>query len=147
MSSLLVLDPSRIIRLLPGVCLVRIDEVLGGTTKGGIFVPPDVADARGGKDTASGTVLQMGPPPDLAHVDGPGKAGYERPGRTRKNRTGAGWDPLAFPVQVGDRVTFPRDLPLVFVHDEARYGFVYMDECIFATSANDTVEVLPSNQR
>lgn len=147
MSNLLVLDPARVTPL-PGYCLVQIDEILGGTTEGGIFIPPDVADAKGNKDTAHGIVLRMGPLPDLRHVTLAecGPSGYRRPGRTERNHSGARWDRNAFPVQPGDRLYFPRDLPLVFVFEDRRYGCVCMDECIFYTEKDDTgrVEVLPS---
>jgi hypothetical protein len=148
MSAALTLDPARV-RPQPGILLVKIDEILGGTTKGGIFLTPDVADARGGKDTAHGIVLRRGAAPSLRHVtlQQEGKDGYKRPGRTRANTTGETWDTAAFPVAEGDRVYFPRDVPLVFVWEDARYGLVMMDECLFATTADADAQVLPSQGR
>lgn len=144
MSSLR-LDPSTV-NPLPGILLVQIDEVLGGTTSGGIFITADMADAGGRKDTAHGIVLKKGPLPALRHVtlkeEGPG--GFKRPGRTRNNTTGQPWSPEAFPVNTGDRVYFPRDIPMVFAWNETRYGLVMMDECIFATPAGADAEVKPS---
>ena len=148
MSSLQHTDPSTV-HPLPGKVLVRIDEVLGGTTEGGIFIPPDVADGKGAKDTASGVVIRLGAPPPLRHVPRAetGPEGWTRPGRTAINTSGRGWDPTVFPVHVGDRVYFPRDVPLVFVHDETRYALVLMDECILATGASDNVKIQNSQGR
>lgn len=150
MSSLLVLNPDRVTPL-PGICLVQIDEVLGGLTEGGIFIPGDVAEAKGNKDTAHGIVLKLGPLPDLRHVTLAecGPEGFRRPGRTDRNHSGARWPGHAFPVQPGDRLYFPRDLPLVFVYEDRRYGFVNMDECLFYTQKDDTghLQVMPSQSR
>ena len=148
MSAMLTLDPARV-HPQPGILLVQIDEVLGGTTRGGIFIPPSVADARGGKDTAHGVVLRRGAAPSLRHVSlqQEGKDGYKRPGRTRANTTGQTWDLAVFPVEEGDRVYFPRDVPLVFVWNEARYGLVMMDECLFATPSDADARVSPSQGR
>ena len=102
-------DPARVLPT-EGHLLVHIDEVLGGTTAGGIFIPADVADAGGKKDTASGIVLRRGRLPALEHVS-PGSSGHVRPGRTRKNQTGAAWPDEVFPVREGDKVFFPRTCP------------------------------------
>lgn len=142
--AFLTVDPSRV-RPQPGVVVVRIDEVLGGETSGGIFIPAGIADAQGRKDTASGIVLRAGPAPDLRHEKA-GARHYTRPGRTLRSQTGTPWSPGAFPVQEGERVFFPRDVPLVFLWEDRRYGLICMDEIICVARAEDDVRI-PERER
>jgi hypothetical protein len=128
-------DPDKI-RPLPGKCLVKIVEVLGGKTKGGLHIPEAYAGADNmGKDTFYGQIIKMGPPPTLEHFkSGPGP-GWD----VRDNRTGRQW-PQEFMDSlfgVGDIVVFPRDVPLVFVWEEQRYCLCLIHEGIIAISAAD----------
>jgi len=128
------IDPVRV-HPLAGLLLVEIDEILGGMTKGGLFAPPDAADGNGRKDTASGKVMKMGPMPAWKHTTDV----HTRPGCTEDNVSGKTWATDLFPVTEGDHVTFPRDVPLVFVWNERRYGLVRMDEVIYAHDQPTTV--------
>ncbi len=125
MGAFTYIDPTTI-RCMPGKILVEIIEILGGTTKSGIWLPPQ---DHMGKDTFYGKVLQVGPPPALEHYkSGPG------PGLdVRDNRTGATWpDKVMQQFNLGDIVLFPRDVPMVFVWEERRFGICLIHEAIVA---------------
>lgn len=118
------LDPNRV-HPLPGKLLIRVDEVLGGTTPGGLFLPPDVADANGKKDTVWGTILRIGDPVRIRLHKGAPK---QHPEDTHRDTDLA---PTVLDLRPEDRVTIPRDVPLLFVHDDQRYALVYADEVLF----------------
>jgi co-chaperonin GroES (HSP10) len=127
------IDPDTV-RPLAGKLLVHITAQLGGVTKGGIFIPPAVADT-GEKDTATGIVLKIGPMPDLRHDMSSARL------RAIPNEMGVVWSPECFPVQEGDLVIFPRDVPLVWVFKDERYGLVLMHEIILVASMDTDIEV------
>lgn len=122
------LDPSTI-RPMPGLIVVEIVEVLGGTTRGGLFVP-GVVDDHMGKDTVLCRVLRMGGLPTRAHRKTE-SGGFEEVMLDRP------WPPELRGISVGDVVVFPRDVPLAFVWEEKRYAIVMEHEGIAVIPAAD----------
>jgi hypothetical protein len=129
MGSFDYIDPSKV-RCTPGKVLVQIVEVLGGTTASGLWKPPQ---DHGGKDTFYGKILQVGPPPTLKHVKTDERSsGWD----VAENSSGNKWpDQIMNEFKVGDIGVFPRDVPLVFVHDDKRYGICLIHEAILVLDA------------
>lgn len=121
------LDPSRL-RPMPGVMVVQIVEVLGGMTKGGIFVPGGTQDHMG-KDTCLVRVLAMGGPPTIQYR-------RSKDGGMEEKRVG-GWPEGYRSISEGDVVVVPRDVPFVFVHDEKRYALVFEHEAIVSMPGDE----------
>jgi len=119
------LDPSTLSPT-PGKAIVEIVEILGGDTKGGLFIPGHIMDHMG-KDTFYGKILKVGPPPALEHYkSGPG-VGWD----VQPNANGKVWPQKVMDqFQPGDILVLPRDLPLVFVWDDKRYGIVLIHEAL-----------------
>jgi co-chaperonin GroES (HSP10) len=117
------IDPATV-RPMAGKILVQIVEVLGGMTKGGVFVPPQTQDHMG-KDTFYGKVLQMGslPTTRLSKRDERGMAQY---------KACDPWPQDYRVINQGDVVVFPRDVPLAFTWEQDRYALVLEHEAILA---------------
>lgn len=126
MGGYVNLDPSRI-KPAAGVMVVQIVEVLGGTTKGGLFLPGTMSD-HSGKDTCLVRVMKKGDPPRQRFVtnqtDGRSTVKECKPWESRATDS----------IGVGDVACMPRDVPLVFVWDDCRYALVYEHEAICAMS-------------
>ena len=125
MGALTRIDP-KTVRPLAGKGLVRIVEILGGTSDGGIYIPGSLQD-HSGKDTFYGEMVRLGPPPSLTHYKtGPGP-GWD----VKKNSTGKVWPPeVMAQFKEGDIFVFPRDVEVVFVWEEQRYCIVLIHEAI-----------------
>lgn len=142
MGAFTQLDPATI-KCMPGKCVVKIVEVLGGQTKGGLWKPASYAGHMG-KDTFYGEFFSVGPAPELVHYksgDGPGMD-------VKVNKSGDRWDPeIMAQFQVGDIGVFPRDVELIFVWEDARYGICYLHEALFVVAKDgfdaQGIEVLP----
>lgn len=142
MGAFTYLDPSTV-RCLPGKCLVEIVEVLGGKTRGGIVIPEAVA-GKLNKDTFYGRLLQVGPAPRTAHYKSGRGPGWD----VRPNTSGAEWpSEIMDNFQVGDIIVFPRDVELVFVWEQRRFGICHIHEAIMQIPADsfdpDEFEVVP----
>lgn len=130
------MDPAKL-RPMAGVMVVEVVEVLGGYTKGGLFIPGTMMD-HGGKDTALVQVLRLGDAPIQRVGFKDGEWGYHpcEP-----------WEAASRNISVGDIVLMPRDVPLVFVWGEKRYALVYEHEAILAMDpsvlAENGFEVVP----
>lgn len=127
-----------------GKLLIEITEVLGGTTKGGVFIPGTLMD-HGGKDTAYGRIVKVGPPPRIKHES--------RHGRYTKlfvpNKGGATWcDSIMGNFRPGNVVFFARDVPKVFQDQGRRYAIVLMEDCLLSVDEDEfdstKIEILPS---
>jgi len=142
MGAFTQLDPATITAM-PGKCVVKMVEVLGGQTKSGLWKPASYAGHMG-KDTFYGEFFSIGDPPELVHyTSGPG------PGSDVKtNKSGEHWSPeVMAQFKVGDIGVFPRDVELVFVWEETRYGICYLHEALFVVDRNgfeaQNLEVVP----
>ena len=120
------LDPATV-NPMPGHLVVQIVEVLGGTTRGGLFVP-GVVDDHMGKDTVLCQVLRMGALPTRTYRKAEG-GGFEEVLLDQP------WPAELRGISVGDVVLFPRDVPLAFVWEEKRYAVVMEHEAIAAIPA------------
>ena len=122
------LDPTTV-QPTPGKILVEIVEVLGGTTKSGLFRPPQ-ADDHMGKDTFYGKILCVGPPPVLEHHRDPtARGGYH----VRDAKSGKAWsEEVMAQFTEGDIMIFPRDVPLAFGFEDRRFALVLMHEAMFS---------------
>lgn len=119
------IDPNRI-RPMAGVMVVQIVEVLGGTTKAGLFIPGTMMD-HVGKDTCLVRVLRKGPPPTKRYSN--------KTDGTTTVRDCLPWDEeYCRQISVGDVVCMPRDVPMVIVWNELRYALVNEHEAILAMS-------------
>lgn len=118
---MLDLDPSSLSPM-PGHVVVQIVEVLGGTTRAGLFVP-GVVDDHMGKDTVLCKVIQLGDLPNRIYRK-TAAGGFEEVMLDRP------WPAELRGISVGDVVVFPRDVPLVFVWEETRYAIVMEHEAI-----------------
>jgi len=136
--------PAETVHCMEGRLLVEIIEVLGGTTKGGVFIPGTLVD-HGGKDTAYGRILQVGPTPRTKHES--------RRGRYTQlfvpNKSGARWcDEIMAHFRPGNVVFFPRDVPKVFQWKDRRYAIILMEECLLSIAEDEfnptEIEILPS---
>lgn len=128
------IDPTTV-RPTAGNAVVQIVEVLGGQ-KNGLF-RPSAFQGHMGKDTAFCKVIALGDPPHSAFAIEKGIIrGYTVP-------AGQPWPVDYLPVQVGDILLMPRDIPKVFVHEELRYGIVHLHEAIAKVQDIDAVEVKP----
>lgn len=109
-----------------GNVLVKIVEVLGGQTKSGLHIPGGLLD-HGGKDTFYGEILSVGPAPALEHYR-PSERSHLG---VRPNSSGKTWSPeMMAEFEPGDILVLPRDVPLVFVWEEQRFGLVHLHEAI-----------------
>ncbi len=120
------LDPDTV-RPMPGHLVVEIVEVLGGTTRSGLFVP-GVVDDHMGKDTCLCRVLRMGALPNRKYKKGPD-------GDVQEVLLPGPWPVELRGISVGDVVLFPRDMPCVFVWDERRFAIAMEHEAIAAIPA------------
>lgn len=125
MSVFTIVDPD-ILRPMPGKAIVRIIEILGGTSPGGIYTPGHL-QAHMGKDTFYGELIKLGPPPRTEHYkSGPGP-GWD----VRENRSGVCWSAEVMAnFKIGDVFVFPRDVELVFTWNEHRFCIVHIHEAI-----------------
>lgn len=114
---------------MPGHIVVEIVEVLGGTTRGGLFVP-GVVDDHMGKDTVLCRVLRMGGLPTRIYRKTEA-GGFEEVMLDRP------WPAELRGISVGDVVLFPRDVPLVFVWEEKRHAIVMEHEAIAVIPAGE----------
>lgn len=118
------------VKPMPGNMVVEIVEILGGETKGGLFIPGHLMDHMG-KDTFYGRIIRVGDPPRLEHY----KTG--RGWDVRHNSSGATWPKEMMDIFTeGDIVVLPRDVPLAFVHEETRYAIVHIHEAILHIKAD-----------
>lgn len=93
---------------------------------------PNLAEERQHtRDTATGRILEIGPPPDLEHVF------LEEENRlaTMPNSTGATWPTNYLGLELGMFVVFPRDVPAAFTYEDergttSRYAIVLQDELL-----------------
>jgi co-chaperonin GroES (HSP10) len=121
------------IRCMPGKILVKIVEILGGKSKGGILLPESYQDHMG-KDTFYGEILQIGPAPQLEHY----KSGQGPGLDVRPNKSGKPWNQETMSqFKIGDIVIFPRDVPVVFVWEEQRYALCLIHEGIVSIDKED----------
>lgn len=134
MSVFSIINPEHL-RPMPGKAIVKIIEILGGTTKGGIYIPGALQD-HAGKDTFYGEMIKVGDAPSLAHYrtgTGPG-AGWD----VRPNRSGQTWShEVMAQFKVGDIFVFPRDVELVFTWEEQRFCIVHIHEAIVGIPRED----------
>lgn len=131
------LDPNRI-RPMTGVMVVQIVEVLGGTTKAGLFVPGSMMD-HSGKDTCLVKVLRKGASPEKRYSN--------KTDGTTTVRDCSSWPDDYRQICVGDVVCMPRDVPMVIVWEGLRYALVNEHEAILAmdqsTFEDGSLEVVP----
>lgn len=123
----MTIDP-KIVHPTAGKMLVQIVEVLGGMTRGGIFLPGLHQD-HAGKDTCLVRVLEKGGPPSVAYKRGSDGDVVEK--------VVGHWPEEYRPISVGDVVVMPRDMPLVFVFEDRRYGIVMEHEAIVAMPGDE----------
>lgn len=121
------LDPV-LLRPMPGIMVVQIVEVLGGMTKGGIFIPGNHQDHMG-KDTCLVKVLAKGPAPVVQYRKGE-SGGMEE-------KVVGSWPESYRTITVGDVVVMPRDMDLVFVFEERRYALVREHEAIVSMPGDE----------
>lgn len=112
------------VKPMPGKMVVEIVEVIGKTTKSGLWMGNE---DHAGKDTFYGKVLAMGPTPALASIRDEKTGGGL--GRQFVD-TGSQWPEGYRQISVGDIVVMPRDVPLVFTWEERRFGIVIETEAI-----------------
>jgi len=118
---------------MPGKAVVRIIEVLGGTTKGGVFIPGNHQD-HSGKDTFYGEMVRVGPAPSLEHYKSGRGPGWD----VRPNSTGKVWPAeMMAEFRVGDIFVFPRDVELAFTWDEQRFCIVHIHEAIIGIAREE----------
>jgi|GEM_PF-4943729 len=123
------MDPTKL-KPMPGRMVVEIIEVLGGMTKGGIFVPGDT-QSHMGKDTCACKVLSRGDRPTLGYAREDG--GWKQVELSRP------WpDEYRQAISVGCVVIMPRDVELAFTWQDPtgwrRYAIVNEHEAILAMS-------------
>lgn len=125
MGAFTYLDPS-VVKPMPGKVVVEIVEILGGMTKGGVFVPGTLMDHMG-KDTFYGKILSVGDAPRLSHYkSGPGPGWDVQPSASGKQWPAEIMDTF----QVGDILVLPRDVPLTFTWESRRFGIVLLHEAL-----------------
>lgn len=132
MSAFTVVNPEKL-KPMAGKAVVRIIEILGGTTEGGIYVPGTLQD-HAGKDTFYGEMIRLGPAPRLKHYkSGPGP-GWD----VRENSTGKVWPPEVMEqFKEGDIFVFPRDVEMVFTWDNQRFCIVHIHEAIIGLARDE----------
>lgn len=124
---ILELDPNRV-NPMPGLMVVEIIEVLGGMSKGGVFVPGTTMDHMG-KDTCAAKVIRKGDPPRERFERGSNHGFEARPCEP--------WPDAYRAALVGDVVVLPRDVDKAFVWEGKRYAIVREHEAIVAMSEED----------
>lgn len=119
------IDPQTV-NPMPGNAVVEIVEILGGMTKGGVFIPGNAVDHMG-KDTAHCKILRVGDAPALEHYKSGRGPGWD----VRPNANGAKWpDEIMNLFQVHDILVMPRDMPMVFIWESRRFAVVHLHEAI-----------------
>lgn len=133
------IDPSTV-QLVAGRVLIHVVEVLGGMTRGGVFVPGSTQDHMG-KDTVYGRVVRVGPAPTV-------RVSRDDRGVASIHQDKSPWPQEYRVVHEGHVVLFPRDVELAFVHGEDRYAIVNEHEAILSFGPADQfdrqgLEVVP----
>jgi hypothetical protein len=122
------MDPSTV-KPTEGKVLVEITEVLGGQ-RGHLWLPPK-DDAW--KDTAMGRVVSIGPRPAAWHRQL--GSGYDLlPGREP-------WPAGYPPIEVGQVVVFPRDVPKAWAWEGRRYALILLGEILMLATEEESIEV------
>ena len=123
-----------------GKILVQVVEKLEQVTPGGLIVPDMMEERQHLRDTATGRILEIGPPPTPKHVF----LKEEKRLAATPNGTGAEWPKTYLDLKVGLFVVFPRDVPVAFTHEDeggitSRYAIVLQDEliCSFDSDSYD----------
>jgi len=141
------IEPSTL-RPAKGKILVKVVEKLAQVTPAGLIIPDLMEENQHLRDTATGKIVAIGPPPTLKHVF----LRDENRLAVAPNSNGAEWPLEYLGLELGQYVVFPRDVLVGFTHEgeenAGRYAIVLQDEliCSFESDDYDGESIVPPRE-